>query len=88
MNTVKLHDGRELTIDLNAISIKEWRTMFSRDTEIDESDQILARIVGLSLAELQDLSQPDYRAVAVAVRDAGTAPLSDPNFQSGSTSPS
>jgi hypothetical protein len=85
MNTVELHDGRVLEIDLHRITILEWRSIFDRDQAPMAEDEVIAKVVGMKLKEYQALSQPDWRAVVKAVIDAGTGPLDDPNSQSAST---
>ena len=58
---VKLSDGRELTCNLYLISITEYREMLSVTQADDEGDEMLARVYGLGIEEIRELSFPDYR---------------------------
>lgn len=70
-----LGDGRELTLDLRKISIKDFRFATANDTDNDKSDEIVARSVGLSVDKFQALSQPDYRRVVAGFWKAATQAL-------------
>lgn len=83
---VTLHDGRELTVDLNQITIREYRTLFDRGQPQENEDALIAKCVGLSLDEYLSLSQPDYRLVGQAFLKRAREPLADPNSASASSS--
>lgn len=89
MASVKLHDGREIAINLHAISMREYRTMLNPAGEVDEGDEILGKVLGLTLEEVQSFTPPDYRLAIKRVLEAASAPLeNDPkNSASASTSP-
>ena len=73
--TVTLSDGRTLEIDLNKVTIREWRDLF-RDSpdEPDKDFEIIGRIVGLSATEAGALGFMDW----VTVRDAVTKVVQNP----------
>ena len=82
-----LSDGRELEPDLSKISLGEWRRLFDPETTLDEEDELVARVFGITVDEMVNkVSQPDYRRLNKALLEAGTEPLADPNSQSASTS--
>lgn len=85
-NTVTLSSGRVLTIDLQQMTMREYRTLFSTATTPEQDDVIYAKCLGITPDELIDLPQPDYRAACFAVIDAARKPLEVPNSQSASTS--
>lgn len=86
MADVTLHDGRELTIDLYAISIREYRSLFDRAQPQENEDALIAKCVGLTLEQYLDLPQPDYRRVGEAFLRRAREPLADPNSASASSS--
>jgi hypothetical protein len=86
MVTVTLSDGRELTVDLTKISIREYRRLFIDETTLDEEDALLAPCFGLTLEEFQTLPYPDYKAATHAFFERARKPLADPNSVSASTS--
>ena len=88
MPNITLADGREITIDLSVITIREYRALFDKKQKQEDEDATLAKVVGLTVDELLDLSQPDYRRVTEAFFKAAREPLSDPNSVSESTSES
>jgi hypothetical protein len=83
-----LEGGRELTLDLRKISIKEFRLAVDQNSKEDESDEIVARAVGLKLKEFQALSQPDYRRIVAAFWRASTQPLESDKDSTVKNSPS
>jgi len=86
MVTVTLSDGRELTVDLTKISIREYRRLFKDETTPDEEDVLLAPCFGLTLEEFEALPYPDYKRVTKAFFERARDPLADPNSVSASTS--
>lgn len=74
---MKLSNGSEINVDLERISIKEWRDMWKTETDDDVSDELVARIVGMTIDELRALSFRDFQRVAKAIRKAAMNPLED-----------
>ena len=60
-NAITLHDGRELKLDLNQINIVEYRALRDPEQPEDEGDELMGKVSGLKLQEVQELSYPDYR---------------------------
>jgi len=88
MPNLTLNDGREITIDMSVITIREYRELFKKGQKQEDEDATLARASGLTVDELLDLSQPDFRRLAEAFFKAAREPLADPNSVSESTSES
>ena len=70
-----LTDGREVTINLEAVSVREWRAMFDpRQPQADE-DATICKITGLALDELTALSVMDYKRLYKAIVEQAREPL-------------
>jgi hypothetical protein len=85
-HSVKLHDGRELEIDLHRITIGEWRELFEPATEYQREDEIIGKVVGLAADEIVGLSRLDYQDVMRAVIKASQRPLDDPKVPQSESS--
>lgn len=72
---VILSGGRELTVDLNRMTIREWRELFDPATPEEASDAAIARVCGLTEAEIAGLGQVDYRRIIAAVIRKGREPV-------------
>ena len=80
MQTVKLSNGREITVDIGRISVREYRASFNPEQKQDDEDGTLAKVAGLAVDELLDLSQPDYRRIITAMLADAKQPLdADPS---------
>lgn len=80
MQTVKLSHGREITVDIGRISVREYRALFNPEQKQDDEDSTLAKVAGLAVDELLDLSQPDYRRIITAMLADAKQPLdADPS---------
>ncbi len=76
--TVTLEDGKELTLNLNRVSIGEWRDMFEPDAPKGMDFEILGRVAGLTKEEARALGYLDWLRLRDAVRDLAVNPLADP----------
>lgn len=85
MADITLRDGREITFDLEKVTYKQWKGIWSGTESDEETDATVARCAGITVEELHDLPQPDWRAVMFALHKKGTQPLSSPNSQRAST---
>lgn len=74
-----LSSGKEITIDLHKISVREWRDLVSDKGDQEQEDELTARICGLTVDEMLDLPQPDYRKLLVAIVKKAKEPLADPS---------
>ncbi len=72
-------DLAEIKIDLSRITIREYRSLFDQDKTDAQSDELVARACGITVGELLDLSQPDYRRLLKRFFETAREPLDDPN---------
>lgn len=54
-------NGKEISIDLEKLSIKEFRQLRDPNRPDEEGDAILGKVTGLTAEEVGDLSYPDFR---------------------------
>lgn len=57
---VKLHDGREIEIDLYKVTRREFARFGEKETPEDEENAILAKAAGLKVDEIANMAQPDF----------------------------
>lgn len=76
---VALSNGREIDIDLHKITVKEWRDLVSDKGDQEQEDELTARICGLTVDEMLNLPQPDYRKLLQAIVRKAREPLADPS---------
>jgi hypothetical protein len=86
LSKVVLGKGKEITIDLRLINLREFRSIFEKGQPQIEEDMIVAKACGLTVDQYLDLPQPTARRVIDAFMKAATQPLIDPNSASASTS--
>jgi hypothetical protein len=89
MAEVELKSGRRLVIDMDAITISEYRALFkpiTGDADQQRENEILGRAAGLTAEEVGNLPQREWRRVVKAILQAAQEPLADPNSESASTS--
>jgi hypothetical protein len=72
-------DVNDIKIDLSVVSIREYRALFDKDQPQDAEDATIAKACGITVDELLDLPQPDYRRLCKRFFDAAREPLADPN---------
>jgi hypothetical protein len=72
-------DLNDIRIDMNLVSIREYRALFGPGQPQDQEDATIAKAAGITVDELLSLSQPDYRRLCKRFFDAAREPLSDPN---------
>lgn len=68
-----------MDIDLSRVTIREWRGLFKPEQPQEDEDAIVAKIAGITVDELLDLSQPEYRRMLKDIFEAAREPLADPN---------
>ena len=67
-------------MDIGRISVREYRALFNPEQKQDDEDSTLAKVAGLAVDELLDLSQPDYRRIITAMLADAKQPLdADPS---------
>lgn len=74
---VRLADGREVTPDLNRITIREYRAVFSPKQPQDEEDATLAKVFGISVDELNAQSVTTFKRMFAAFLEAAKKPIED-----------
>lgn len=79
MPDLVLKDGREIEIDLYQLSIKEWRALLRPEQPDEDEYASLAKITGLTVEEVEEIKQPDYRLLIQKVIEKAANPVSDPN---------
>ena len=78
MSDLTLADGREIDIDLEAITIKEYRELFSPKQSAAEETAVLAKAAGMTSEEVEGLSMLDYKRLLRALLEVARQPLADP----------
>ena len=79
MNSITLHDGTEVEIDLNAITLKEWLGMFDKTESENTSDKTIAKACHMPYEKMLEISFEDYRRIVKVFFDKSREPLNDPN---------
>ncbi|MHC4334125.1 MAG: hypothetical protein ACYSUV_10300 [Planctomycetota bacterium] len=79
MSDLKLSDGREVTIDLYKVTIKEWRDLLNPEQAEEDEYATLAKVCGMKPEEVAGLAYPDFRLLGQKVAEKASNPLSDPN---------
>jgi hypothetical protein len=90
MFSTKLKSGKEVTIDLYALSVADVRSLLDVKKKHHEGDELLGKAVGMTTQELLDMPFPDYRKLTRFFWKCVSDPLKDEdevkNSQSESTS--
>lgn len=78
---VQLSDGRAVELNLYAVTRRDFTILnaLSGDEHRAKSNDIYARITGLSVDELEDLPFPDWIMLDRKIVTMLTNPLADPN---------
>lgn len=72
-------DLNDIRVDMSRITIKEYRALFDKGQAQADEDGTIAKACGITVDELLELSQPDYRRLIARFRKAAMEPLDDPN---------
>jgi len=83
--TVKLSDGRSITVDISTMTVKEWRGFWKLTTPDTESDAVISRLTGIPAKEIPSLLNDDLRRITTEIVKLSNRPLNDPNSLSAST---
>lgn len=86
MADVTLSDGREITFDLNKVTIREYRALFNAQQPDEDEYATLAKAAGMKPEAVSALGFEDWRQFGKAFFRKAQEPLADPNSQSASTS--
>lgn len=74
-----LKNGREIVFDFDAITLAEYRTVADRNCTREDSDRILAKVMGLTVDELNAVGFREWRKLTAAFWESAVSPLDDPN---------
>jgi hypothetical protein len=73
-----LSDGREITFDLNKITVSEWRA-FVENIQAEVEDDLIERCGALEKGEIAKMGMGDYRLIGKVFYRRIREPLEDPN---------
>ncbi len=80
MSDFTLGNGKEITFDLSQLSHKDWKGLVNPKQAKEKEEVILSRVFGLTVEELDKLSEVEYRKLNKAFVMRVLAPISaDPN---------
>lgn len=71
-----LSDGREVFIDLNKISVKEFRASLEKDQTFEDEYKTIEKVTGLQ--NVGEMGYEDYRRLIQAYIDKARAPIVNP----------
>lgn len=77
MADVTLSDGREITFDLSAFTLKQFIELREPKVTEEESDSVIARACHMSHAEVIALSYLDYKKILKRFFEVCAKPLDD-----------
>lgn len=74
-----LPDGRAIDFDLGKVTRREYSALIEGRLTNAQDDEIIARAAGLTVDELGNLTQPEWRRLVRAFFKKAREPLADPN---------
>jgi len=86
MSDLTLLDGREFTVNLNNLTIVEWRELLDPEQPQEEEFACLAKIIGVKADDVAGMGSLDFRLLGAKVFEKAKNPVSDPNSSSESSS--
>lgn len=78
MADITLSDGREITFDLKALSLREYRALFDKKQPQKVEDETLAKVCGVEVDYYLDLPLEDSKRLVQAFVKKAREPV-DPN---------
>lgn len=72
-----LPDGREVSPDLNLLTVREVRSIFDKAQPQDEEDALIAKCYGMELEDYLSQPYPVFRKLVTAFIDAIRNPVSN-----------
>jgi hypothetical protein len=75
---VKLHDGRQISIDLYKVTRREFSRFGEKDTPEDENNEVIAKASSLTVADVEKLPQPDFDKLVLALYSTRRDLMSNP----------
>jgi hypothetical protein len=88
MFSTKLKSGKEVKIDLYALSVADVRSLLDVKKKQHEGDELLGKAVGMTAEELAALPFPDYRKITRVFWQCISDPLKDEDEEKNSVSES
>jgi hypothetical protein len=79
MSDLTLSDGREITIDLSKMTLREYQELFNPKKPLSYENEILSKVTGLTVDEYLDLSFPESRKLWKIFKKKALDPLADPS---------
>jgi hypothetical protein len=76
MSDLTLKDGREITYDLDAITLDEYNSLF--DVKSNNDKAVVAKAIGWTVEQVGGLGALQYKRVVRALVKKMGEPLSDP----------
>lgn len=76
---MEISNGQVVELDLNRVTVREYRAMFDASQPQAEEDATLAKAYGMTVEQITELSLVDYKRLAREFFDAARNPLADPN---------
>ena len=61
---IVLDSGKKIVIDLNKITIKEYRGLFKPEQSEEQESETLAKVSGLSVDDFNSLGLADFKKLA------------------------
>ncbi len=86
MSDLTLSDGREFTVDLNKLTIVEWRELLKPEQPQEEEFACLAKVIGVKPEDVAGMGYLDFKLLGAKVFEKARNPVSDPNSSSESSS--
>ncbi len=84
--TVKLSDGREITVDVSTLKNREYRNFMLGIWTLKDEDALITRLTGVSADDLGEMLREDFRRIFDKIVELANRPLDDPkNSPSAST---
>ena len=79
MADIVLSNGREITFNLELLTLREYRSLFDKSQPQEAEDRIVAKVCGLELDDYLDINYQDWKRLFTAFVKRARSPLSDPN---------
>lgn len=86
MGEITLKSGKVITVDVSDLTVKEWRDFINPKGKIEDEDSVVAKCSKLTVDEVGEITQLDFRRIVKEIVKQIREPLADPNSQSASTS--
>lgn len=77
--TITLDSGKECVLDLNKMTMREWKDLFKPEQSDADENTILAKVAGMPLAEFEALGYADTKKLATSILQFAVAYSKDLN---------